>query len=50
MLWGFAQSLHSNSLQVNTDDRTLICDCTDELIEDAIANYNARLVLIHDPV
>jgi hypothetical protein len=44
LLWTFVQTLTSHSAEINTSDRILICDCTEENIADAVAYFQARVV------
>jgi len=30
LLWSFAQRIHALSLEINTTDKILICDCSEE--------------------
>ncbi len=43
-LWAFSRNLSSQNLEINTFSRTLICNCTDEEIDQAIVQYGARKV------
>jgi hypothetical protein len=43
-MWSFAKTLNSNSIEINTHKKTLLCDCNDEHIADAIANYKGKVV------
>jgi len=44
LLWGFAQILQSESIEIDTKNRTLICNCPDEIIALAIVDFSARVV------
>jgi hypothetical protein len=44
LLWSFAQTLTSHSVEINTRERILICDCTEENIEEALKNFKARII------
>ena len=48
LLWSFAQTLRSHSIEINTHERILICDCTEENIAEAISNFTARVVEIRE--
>ena len=44
ILWEFAHTPTSNSIEINTNKRTLICDCTDEHIAQAIKKYRGKVI------
>jgi len=44
LLWSFAQTLHSNSLEINTGFRTLVCSCSQQNISEATTNYKAKVI------
>ena len=41
-LWAFSRNLKCQNLEINTCSKALICSCTDDEIEKAIAHYGAR--------
>ena len=43
-LWKFAQKISSKSIEINTSNKKLICNCTDAEVTDAINNYGAQLL------
>jgi hypothetical protein len=43
-LWAFAKTLSSNNIEINTNQKTLTCDCLQDHIADAISTYQARLL------
>jgi hypothetical protein len=44
VLWSFAQTLTTNSMEVNTSNKTLTCDCFEDEIDLAVNKYNAVLI------
>jgi hypothetical protein len=44
MLWNFAQGIKANSLEINTGNKTLTCDCSETEASLAIEKYNAVLI------
>lgn len=44
MLWKFAQTMQSRQLEINTQNKTLICYCADADIERAIREFKAVVV------
>jgi hypothetical protein len=46
LLWSFTQTLQSHSVEINTRERILICDCTEENIEEAVTNFKARIIQV----
>jgi hypothetical protein len=44
MLWNFAQGLKANSLEINTGNKTLTCDCSETEISLAIEKYDGVLI------
>jgi hypothetical protein len=50
LLWSFAQTLTSHSVEINTRERTLICDCTEENIEAAVTGFKARVIEVRKEI
>jgi hypothetical protein len=44
MLWKFAQKLTCKSIEINPPAKSLICDCTEQEINVAIAQYSAKIL------
>jgi hypothetical protein len=44
VLWNFAQTLHGESVEVNTNNKTLICDCTESEVAIAVEAYRATVL------
>jgi hypothetical protein len=44
VLWNFAQTLDGESMEVNTNNKTLICNCTDSEIATAVETYRATVL------
>jgi len=44
LLWQFAQTLTSKSIEINTHTNMLICDCSTEEITLATTQYRARIL------
>ena len=44
LLWSFCQTLNNNSFEIDTKNKILYCDCTDEKITEAIVKYQATVV------
>jgi len=44
ILWNFAQTLRSSSLEINTNNKTLTCACSDTDIALAIEKFRATVV------
>ena len=43
-LWACAQTLQSSSIQINSTERKLTCNCSDAEVSNAIIQYNAEIV------
>jgi len=43
-LWAFAQTLQSESIQINSTERKLSCYCSDGEISKALLQYKAEIV------
>ena len=41
--WAFAQTLHTNNIENNSRLRTLVCDCTEIEIEQALYHFGAKI-------
>jgi len=46
LLWSFAQTLTAHAIEINISNRTLICQCTEEYIANAITDFKARVIEI----
>jgi hypothetical protein len=44
VLWNFAQSMEADSMEINTGNKTLTCDCSETEVSLAIEKYNAVLI------
>lgn len=44
LLWNFAQQLTCKSIDINTNTKTLICDCTEAEINLALTQYRATIL------
>jgi hypothetical protein len=44
VLWTFAKTLSGESMEVNTTNKTLICDCSEPEIATAIEKYRATIL------
>ena len=42
-LWAFAQTLHTNNIEINSRLGTLVCDCTEIEIEQALYHFGAKI-------
>lgn len=43
-LWAFAQTLQANNIQINSNERKLVCDCSETEISKALIQYKATIV------
>jgi hypothetical protein len=43
-LWRFAKTLTSPSMEINTDTKTMIFNCSTEEVNLAITNYGAKIL------
>ena len=44
LLWGFAQTLDSESIEIDTKNKTLMCNCFTEDIATAIVDFKAKVI------
>lgn len=44
LLWHFAKELQSKNIHINTLERVLICDCSDDEINLALTAFKARIM------
>ena len=44
MLWQFAQTVQATSIEINTVNYTLTCNCTENEVAAAIKNFKAELL------
>lgn len=45
LLWQFAQRIHCVTMEINTTQKTLICDCTEKDM-DLLLLYDGRVVRV----
>lgn len=43
-LWAFAQTLQSESIQINSTEKKLSCYCSDGEVSKAVMHYKAEIV------
>jgi hypothetical protein len=43
-LWAFAQTLQTDNIQINSNERKHICNCNDHDISRALMQFNAEII------